>query len=672
MSNKAAGQSSKPTTMVAPKSTPPRPTPTLNTSTSSKMHKRSRSGCFTCRLRRKKCDEGSPQCKACKHLGLKCEYKRPVWWSNNEQRKAQKETIKNIIKRTKLSEKTSQASAAGAESPPGLSHSLPTSATYSDVTARTRAVSVDSQYSLEYDFNQPPVQEPFDLYHPQVFTPQFESHLHYQPYPSTPYEVDIKTERQMFVNDVPTRRDSSISTFSTFQPPPSHDSLPPLPEDPWVQEDIYEAHGHLFSPPEEGLDFNFFDFSHGPPHPSHQSVIQVDDCDRPLLDHFIDNVLRLIFPILEVNQHGSARSEVILPALESNKCYLHCCLSIAAIHLKSTQGIQSEQIDSDIMRHRYATISELCEALNRDTDHVQILEATLGMIFFQCSVGRPDDCLPDIPWHQHFQAATSLVRKLELPDAFAHGNNSQMHPPFNMTLTSWIDILGATMLGRAPQFANTYRDKHLSASTSGLCELMGCEDRMMYLISEIACLEALKLGNVLDDMQLCEHIKLLGQQMDLTEPPPGAVDLPYSSTGAIRPKQLSRNMTAMFRVAARIWLCSLVPGSSKFDQSMMDLVSRFAGLFEFIPSGPDGFDRSLVWPLLIGGAHSTNSSAFRHVFADRIACLGEQAEFGSFGRMVRLLQEVWRQSDEESKMGERQNVHWRDVMRQKGWDFLLI
>ena len=138
------------------------------------------------------------------------------------------------------------------------------------------------------------------------------------------------------------------------------------------------------------------------------------------------------------------------------------------------------------MRHRYATVSELCTALNNDTDHVKILEATLGMIFFQCSVGGVDDGLPDIPWHQHFVAATSLVKKLELPYALVHDNSAQLHPPFNMTLTSWIDILGATMLGRAPQFANTYRDKHLSASTSGLCELMGCEDRMMYLISEIA------------------------------------------------------------------------------------------------------------------------------------------------------------------------------------------
>lgn len=33
----------------------------------------------------------------------------------------------------------------------------------------------------------------------------------------------------------------------------------------------------------------------------------------------------------------------------------------------------------------------------------------------------------------------------------------------------------------------------------------------------------------------------------------------HSSTGAIRPKQLSRNMTTVFRLAARMYLCSLVP-----------------------------------------------------------------------------------------------------------------
>ena len=29
-------------------------------------------------------------CTACKHLGLVCEYKRPMWWSNNDARRQHK------------------------------------------------------------------------------------------------------------------------------------------------------------------------------------------------------------------------------------------------------------------------------------------------------------------------------------------------------------------------------------------------------------------------------------------------------------------------------------------------------------------------------------------------------------------------------------------------------
>ena len=468
----------------------------------------------------------------------------------------------------------------------------------------------------------------------------------------------------MYVNDVPTRKDSSTSTFSTYQPPPVTSSMTPFPEDAWVHQGIFED-TDVFGA-QEGYDF---DFGYEAPLASHSVHIDVQDCDRPLLDHFIDNVLRLIFPILEVNRHGVARSDVILPALESNKCYIHCCLSVAAIHLKSTCRSHDEQLDSDIMRHRYATVAELCEALNRDTDHQQILEATLGMIFFQCSVGRPDDSLPDIPWHQHFQAGSSLVRKLQLPHAMESINGGIPRPPFNMTLTAWIDILGATMLGRSPQFADTYREKNMEHSTSGLSELMGCDDKVMYMISEIACLDALKVANQLDDIQLCSHIASLGEHLDTTEPLHFDLDHAVSSTGALRPNQLSKNITAMFRVAARIYLCGLVPGASRGSDTMLGLVTRLAGVLKYVPSGVEGFDRSLVWPLLIGGSMSTPDSPFRHIFADRIACLGEHAEFGSFGRMVRLLQEVWHQTDQ---VEEGQSVHWRNVMQQKGWDYLLI
>lgn len=604
-----------------------------------------------------------------------------MWWSNADQRRNYKENIKNVIKRTQNSKKAALKGPLSVSTPPSLCHSVPTSDAFSDSLAPSRAPSVETPPFTDSGFSHISPDGYFAM-PPPMHVP---SHPQYPMF--SPYEVDIKTERQVFVNDVPMRRDSTISTFSTFQPPPSSDGFPAFPADSWVQQDYFESHQESFA--EEPVDFDFFDLPHGQMTPNHETVIEVDETDRPLLNHFIDKVLNLIFPILDVNQHGSARSDVILPALESNRCYLHCCLSVAGIHLKSTERIPAEQIDNDIMRHRYATISELCEALSRDTNHSQILEATLGMIFFQCSVGRPDDSLPDIPWHQHFNAATDLVNKLDLPHQLSMSSAlpTPSHPPFNMTLTAWIDILGATMLGRSPVFADTYRELNIANSGTGLQELMGCDDKIMFLISEIACLEARKLEGM-DEVMLCKYIEILGTEIGLSEPTTAAdggsiVANAFSATGAIRPRQLSANMTAVFRLAARIYLCAMVPGFSAASPSITGLVAAFTDLMNFIPAGPEGFDRSLIWPLLVAGSVSTPASPFRAMFAERCARLGEAAEFGSFGRIAELLGDCWAINDPVLLgsgglgvgvgVGEGvQSVHWRDVMQQKGWDFLLI
>ena len=592
-----------------------------------------------------------------------------MWWSSGESRRQQKEHIKQIIKRTQLSKKNAQAQQPPhTTTPPSLCHSLPTSAEYyAESIPQTRAPSVGSPFSGGYDFAQvspdgyfsmPPPPQPM-VSHPQY--PMF-----------SPYEIDIKTERQIFVNDVPTRRDSTISTFSTYQPPPQADGMPAYPADSWVQQEYHDHVQESFT--EEPVDFNFFEFPHGSMSPNHEAVINVEECDKYLLNHFLDKVLKLIFPILDANQHGSARTDIILPALESNTAYLHCCLSIAATHMKATECLSGEQIDNDIVRHRYAAVSELCEALGKDADHAGILEATLGMIFFQCSVGRPDDVLPDIPWHQHFQAATSLIQKLDLPDmvkALAVNANNPMRPPFNMALASWIDILGSTMRGQSPIFADTYRELNMTNGSAGLAELMGCDDKVMFLISEVACLDKQKSENI-DEFMLCEYVKILANEINTTEVAPGSVQSCFSSTGAIRPKQLATNITAVFRVAARIYLCTLVPGYVPGSPSTCHLISSFSELMNFIPAGPEGFDRSLVWPMLIAGAASVTASPFRAMFEERCQRLGDAAHFGSFGRINELLKDLWQFNDIAIARGDVQGVHWRDVMKQKGWDSLLI
>lgn len=669
----------KATTAVAPKRT------TAEKDAAAKMHRRSRSGCYTCRLRRKKCDEGKDQCKACRHLGLLCEYKRPLWWSDADKRKNYKEEIKAIIKRTKTTEKCAQQMAPmGADTLPGLSYSLPTSATYS-ITPDTRAHSVDeSHHSPGFDFSQPP--EHFDIHaQPHVFSPPYEGHPYFPPYTPAPYEVDVKTETQMYINDVPTRKDSSTSTYSTWHAPPE---MTPFLEDEWVHEGIFEP-AEMFG--EDGPEsFDFFNSQMPPsmqPTPiiPEQVIIDVDGRDKPLLDHFLQNVVPLLFPILEINRPGFARSHIILPALERNRCYLHCCLLIAAEHLKSINRFEGQEAEDELIRIRGAAVYALHAEIEKESmgqilDHYSLLDATLPMTVYKTAVGRPEDHPLEVPWDGHFQVISDLVKRLQLEYAVEQVDGQAAQTPISMTQTAWVDVLGATMKGRSPLFAPSYRAKFEAKTSSGLREMMGCDDRVMYLISEIACLDAIKNEGTEDEWKICEMITMLGRYLNSTTPQPEPeLRSPILPTGVIDAVQLSDNITALFRVAARIYLVGLVPDHTGKSDSNGRLTDQLASILDYIPSGIHGFDRSLVWPLLIGGSASEPNSRLRHLIMERVATLGELGEYGSFGKMVCVLQEVWHQSAEQqirspTHAGEKiRNVHWRDVMLQhEGWQDLLL
>lgn len=594
-----------------------------------------------------------------------------MWWSNGEQRRLQKDQIKNVIKHTQMTKKAHQVQQqASAVTPPSLCHSAPslptTAEIYSSSAPHTRHGSAEST----------PLSQPFD--YPQftsdgLFQVPLSIPQHSQFPAFSPYEIDIKTERSVFVNDVPMRKDSTISTFSTYQPPcVTADGTSAFQPDAWIQREHHESLNETFL--EEPLDFNFFDFQHGQMSPNHEAVLEVDDGDKYLLNHFLDKVIKLIFPVLDANQHGSVRTDVVVPALESNKAYLYCCLSIAGVHMKATQGLTDEHIDNDILRNRYAAITQLCEDISdEESDRAKILEATLGMIFFQCSVGRSKDALADIPWHQHFQAATELVNTLMLPHSILAEpaeHEEPKRPPFNMTLTAWIDILGASMLGRMPVYADTYCQLRVRESSAGLAELMGCDDSIMFLISEIACLDNQR--HYLDDLALCAFVNTLANEIERLEPTDEEVQNCFSATGAIRPKQLRTNLTATFAFAARIYLCTLVPDNDIRSPGMRHATNRFTWAMGYIPEGPDGFDRCLAWPLLIAGANAAPDTNFRAMFANRCAKLGDSADCGSFGRVRELLHDIWTINDNNAAQGDLRVVHWRDVMQTKEWDFLLI
>lgn len=577
-------------------------------------------------MRRKKCDEGRPSCAACSKLCLKCDYVKPSWWMSMEQRRLQKERIKDRIRQTKVIEREGSMR--------GVYHATVPFLTYLTIA--------EYMHHMRETFAQ---RTPATVQYGGLTTPVSAS--------------DVS----------PTYDGIGLPPFQGFFPGPGA-----------VQCGIDQAQAQRNAQIMDELNRPLLSF---------QSTIPVEDRDRPLLAHFLDHVLQLIFPILELHQRRPARASEILRSLQTNRSYLHCCLSVSAIHIKTTMNLSAEQIDSDIMRHRYEAVSQLSQALRNCSDqHEQILDATLAMIFFHCSVGAPDDYLPDIPWNAHFQAVSNLINKLNF-----------VPQPFSMSLISWIDIFGATMLGKSPQFAHTYRNRHINGTSSGLQELMGCDDHVMYLISEIACLESLKTSGRIHEAKLRHHISALSMQLEHTASADATLEWPCTSPGGtVEPQKLTASMSALFCIAARIYLRSLAPNFSCNQPSIISLVGAAAEILRYIPAGVRGFDRAIVWPLLITGAHSIPSSPFRSILAERASALSDLGDFGSFGRMYRLLQELWRLNDDlispplpssatsltfperlpEPSQGtpgrslRKQQVHWRDVMQRRGWGYLLM
>jgi hypothetical protein len=63
---------------------------------------RSKQGCWTCRLRKKKCDERPDICSTCESLTITCYGygNKPDWMDNGEKERAMATSIKQIVKHT--------------------------------------------------------------------------------------------------------------------------------------------------------------------------------------------------------------------------------------------------------------------------------------------------------------------------------------------------------------------------------------------------------------------------------------------------------------------------------------------------------------------------------------------------------------------------------------------
>jgi len=179
------------------------------------------------------------------------------------------------------------------------------------------------------------------------------------------------------------------------------------------------------------------------------------------------------------------------------------------------------------------------------------------------------------------------------------------------------------------------------------------------------------------------HINGLGTRINETERPNEVSPVALDATGGVLDHaQLTNNITALYRLAARIYLCSLLPDFSPRADNVKSLVIAFTQVLAMVPQAAN-FDRALTWPLLVAGSVAQPDSPFRAALNARLANLGQEACLGALGRAADILKDLWIQNDRISHVSppgspkvvdetEKKDVHWRDVMTQRGWDYLLI
>lgn len=73
---------------------------------------RSKRGCWTCRLRKKRCDESRPHCSTCESLSITCYGfgPKPEWMDDAVKKRQVANNIKDIVKRTSRHKGATQSS----------------------------------------------------------------------------------------------------------------------------------------------------------------------------------------------------------------------------------------------------------------------------------------------------------------------------------------------------------------------------------------------------------------------------------------------------------------------------------------------------------------------------------------------------------------------------------
>ncbi|KAF8907283.1 fungal-specific transcription factor domain-containing protein [Gymnopilus junonius] len=611
-------------------------TPNHSTTSLPRTLNAGKGGCWTCRVRRKKCDEQreGDSCKTCKRLMIKClgwGAKRPDWMRDKKMVDAYKASIKAQLSRAGLIRGQPRHNPMQMHSQRGMQQIRPPTL-HTASAHNTRSTLESLHHTVE----------------PSFIQNHTANHLvSGMPTPITPF-------------------DDFSGTFDNFD----------------QSANVFWSQPALFNP-SVGADFLGNDFLNPPTNESlfaEQSMIsphQVQSGHEELVMHYFNNVQK-VQPFFAGEALRDATYAAILDEPRGAVTLAICAL--ADLHIKQTRidkGLEAPNpsFENSTTYYRNEAMFQLG---NNKTTHGRYSDndaiAALHLIGLSQLSGGVSD------WDAPFDILCQWLLQTNLHVA----ENTwitflSLTPTVQLYVKAilWLDVFSSLSVLRPPKFLLLWKSL-LGEFWNGsememphrlrMDAVTGCPDEAMLAIAEVSALAHWKAAqlrnNCLSYPELIRRGTNIEQQLRGSQNYSISVDATrVHGTASAQLSEEQRSLIAnIFRETAHLYLHTVLsnstPGVPEISASVQNLVRFFSQL------PPSEQDRTLMFPICLAGS-MTNDSTVRNFFKERIRALNEN--YGNLLQTRRLMEEVWQKRDAQGR-----EVDLRETIREQGLKILLV
>ncbi|KAJ7261731.1 fungal-specific transcription factor domain-containing protein [Mycena haematopus] len=625
----------------------------------------SKGGCWTCRLRRKKCDENREgnSCQTCIRLTIQClgwGPKRPEWMRDKQAVEAYKADIKAQLTRA------------------GLIRGQPRSSLLSPMPG-THSRLHDGSIRRPYPHHRRSADESTgSLLNFDAGIDYSSAYQQYAPRHSASNSAFYHLPAVSFSDPNVASPDFNTSIFG----PQQFDS--PVSSNP----------GSTQIPP---LDFDFaqlgndgFDFAVRAPSPEQafplfagHSSLQENHCI-----YYFEHVRKVQY-IFAGNTVTNVTCSMIV--LEPRGAVTNAVCALASLHytrMRVAHGLEPPETNPEHSTAKYfhdEAYFQLHSAKQlRGSYSESDAIAALHLIWFsQLSGGATD-------WQPVFAVACAWVA--QQTDLLSNDNpklalqNLSVAGQLIVKLTLWLDVFSSLTVMRPPKYLALY--KRLFGDLAGwhqeseirMDSLTGCSEAVLLGIAEVSELShwkaAEKRKGSLSNRDLIRRGDEIEQRLrkasssprqtggDTTPLHPTLMQAESDAVDATPfPTNETRQLVAqIFSETVLLYLHTVLSDSNPGVPEISNSVGTIVQLLGQLP--PSEVDRALVFPICLAGC-MTDDSNWRDFFKGRLQALDES--LGNLMRTRLLMEAVWKKRDVSGS-----TVDWRETMRERGLNLLLV